>query len=362
MDKLFSMQWLVRVSILVITLIALYLIFLLLPYLKPIWHLFQVISVPFLVSMIIAYLLHPLVDFLMKFKLRRVVAILLLYLFFFGGLGTLFWLGVPTLFEQIKDFMNHLPQIEHKVQNYVQQLEGQMNRLPQEVHQGIDDSLIQFKEAIRKGMKTIVDTIGHIISNLFTLIVIPFLVFYLLVDLELFEKTIYYFVPKKHRKTFVQLWKDIDESLGEYIRGQIFVSAAVGILAFIGYYFVGLPYPFFFALFVAITNIIPYFGPYIGAAPAVLMAAFTSPGMVIWIILINTVIQMLEGNVLGPWIIGKRLHIHPVFIIFALLVGSEIGGLVGLILAVPIFVVLKVIILNTVLHIRRYRIDRMENV
>ncbi|WP_025028608.1 AI-2E family transporter [Caldalkalibacillus mannanilyticus] len=362
MEKLFSVQWLIRVGILVLGLIALYLIFLILPFFIPVWKVIRAVAIPFIISMIFAYLLHPLVDFLLKFNMKRVLAILLLYLFFFGGMGLLIWKSTPVLMEQMKDFVDRLPEIEAQVQGFVSRAESQMNRLPDGVHQGIDDSLLGIEQAIRRVMGGIVETMGGLIGNLFALIVIPFLVFYLLLDVEVIQKTLYFFVPHQYRKAFVKLWKDIDESLGEYIRGQIIVSVIVGILAFLGYYFVQLPYPFFFALFVGITNIIPYFGPYIGAAPAVLMALFTSPSLALWIILINTVIQMLEGNVLGPWILGKRLHIHPVFIIFALLVGAEVGGIVGLILAVPIFVVFKVIILNTVLHLRRYQIDRMENV
>jgi predicted PurR-regulated permease PerM len=316
--------------------------------------------VPFLISMILAYLLHPLVDGLMKCRMNRLTAILVLYLFFIGVFGLLGWYGIPFIAKQAKELMTQLPFIQEQALFIFSMMDHHIERLPDGLHYGIDDVIGNMEEGLRKAITGMVQGIGSLFGHFFSLVVIPFIVFYLLYDVEVIQKTLYYFVPKKHRKTSVKLWKDIDHSLGEYIRGQITVGFIVGILAFIGYYFVGLSYPLFLATFVGITNIIPYFGPYIGAAPALIIAFITEPKILIWVILINFSIQILEGNVIAPWIVGKRLHIHPIFIIFALLIGAEMGGILGMIMAVPIFVVIKVIFLHTVLHIRQYRIDRVK--
>ena len=98
------------------------------------------------------------------------------------------------------------------------------------------------------------------------------------------------------------------------------------------------------AIVVSITNIIPYLGPFIGALPALVVGLSVSWKMALSVAAVNLIIQMLEGNVVSPQIVGKKLHIHPLFIIFSLLIGGEIGGILGLILAVPIFATLKVIV------------------
>jgi predicted PurR-regulated permease PerM len=355
MKFVFSTRWLICLGIIVLSLITVFLLFQIAPYFLPVWNVVWTVAVPFILSMILAYLLHPLVDGLIKFRLNRTIAIIIIYVFFLGGLTVLVWIGAPILITQVKDFIKQLPEIESNLQQWAMVLDQQLDYLPDRVHKGIDDSLGNFEQAATEFVMGIVSTLGSLIGNLFVLIVVPFLVFYLLNDVEVMQKGFYLFIPHKQRKPMIKLWKDIDHSLGEYVRGQIMVAIVVSILAFTGYFTIGLPYPLFLAIIVGITNIIPYFGPFIGAAPAVFVALMTDPTLLLWVIIVNSIIQILEGNVLAPWIVGKRLHIHPLFIIFALLIGAEVGGILGLILAVPIFVVLKVIVHNSVLHFSQYK-------
>jgi predicted PurR-regulated permease PerM len=355
MKFVFSTRWLICLAIIVLSLIAVYMVFQVGPYFSPLWNMIRTVAVPIVISMILAYLLHPLVDGLMKCKLHRTLAILVIYIFFLGGLTVLIWFAAPLLITQIKDLIKQLPEMESSLRQWAQILDQQLSYLPDGVHKGIDDALGNFEQTIMKGIMGVVHTLGSLLGNLFTLIVVPFLVFYLLNDVEVIQKGLYFFIPHKQRKPALKLWKDIDHSLGEYVRGQIMVGFVIGVLAFIGYYLIGLPYPLFLAVIVAVTNIIPYFGPFIGAGPAVFVALITDPTLLLWVIIVNMIIQVMEGNVLAPWIVGRRLHIHPVFIIFALLIGAEVGGILGLILAVPFFVVLKVVVHNSVLHFRQYR-------
>lgn len=118
---------------------------------------------------------------------------------------------------------------------------------------------------------------------------------------------------------------------------------AIGVLAFIGYLIIGMPYALLLALFLAITDIIPYIGPIIGIAPAVLIALTVSPALLIKVVIVNIIVQQCEGNLLSPQIMGRTLKLHPMAIVAALLIGGELAGLVGLILAVPVLAVLKVV-------------------
>lgn len=143
---------------------------------------------------------------------------------------------------------------------------------------------------------------------------------------------------------------DVDRSLGSYIRGQLTVCTIIGLLATVSLWLAGIRYPLVLGVIIGITNIIPYFGPVIGAFPAIIIAATISVKMVFLVIIIIFGLQFIEGNILSPLIVGKSLHIHPVLIILALLIGGEIAGVVGLILAVPVFAVLKVTITHISSH------------
>jgi len=157
------------------------------------------------------------------------------------------------------------------------------------------------------------------------------------------EQTAITFIPKKHRTHIIKLLTDIDSALGNYVRGQFIVCLIVGVLAYLGYWIIGMPYPLLLASVVMVFNIIPYLGPFFGAAPAIIMASTISFKMVLLVAGVNLAVQILEGNVISPQVVGRTLHMHPLLIIFVLLIGGELAGIVGLILAVPFFAVLKVL-------------------
>jgi len=194
--------------------------------------------------------------------------------------------------------------------------------------------------------KWIADTLNNIdgmVNTLFIFAIVPFLAFYMLKDMDLFERAALHYVPGARRAAVVRLLRDIDQALGSYIRGQFIVSLAVGVLAYIGYLIIGMPYPLLMASFVALFEIIPYLGPFLGALPALIMAATISWKMVLLAALVNFICQNLESNVISPQVVGRTLHIHPLTIILVLLVGGELAGAVGLILAVPAYAALKVV-------------------
>jgi Predicted permease len=157
------------------------------------------------------------------------------------------------------------------------------------------------------------------------------------------ERAVLKYVPRARRQGTVRLLKEIDAALGSYIRGQLLVSVCIGVTAYIGYLVIGMPYPLLMAAFVALFDIIPYLGPFLGALPALIMALTVSWKMVLLVIIVNTLCQFLESNVISPQVVGKSMNMHPLTIIFVLLVGGELAGVVGLLLAVPFYAAMKVV-------------------
>ncbi|GGG83883.1 UPF0118 membrane protein YrrI [Paenibacillus radicis (ex Gao et al. 2016)] len=342
--------WLVY---LILGLLALYLLLLVKPIIIHLYVFFKAILAPFLIAMIISYVLNPVVSMLHARKVPRTIAVLLIYAVFCAGLAVVLVNVIPMFVEQVQELNHHVPDLTMRAQNLVTDMNNS-SFLPESFRDGINKSLIHMEKKLSETLIHFVNNIGSVVSALFIAFIIPFLAFYILKDFDLFERTVITYVPKAHRKNAVRLLKDIDSALGSYIRGQFIVCAIVGILAYIGYTIIDLPYPLLLASVVAVTNIIPYLGPFFGAAPAILVASTVSIKLVILVAVVNVICQILESNVVSPQVVGRTLHMHPLSIIFALLVGGEIAGVVGMILAVPIFAALKVV----VQHIFAYYVRR----
>lgn len=336
----------------ILGLIVVYMLLLLKPIFVQVYAFLKAVLAPFFIAMIISYVLNPIVTMLSDRKMPRTVAVLLIYAVFCGSLVVVLMNVIPMFVEQLQELNEHAPELTVRAKNLVDDLNNSM--LPDSVQTGINNSIYKIEKKLSESVFDLVNNIGAMVNVLFVLFIIPFLSFYILKDFEVFERTVITYVPKSHRQHTVRLLKDIDAALGSYIRGQFLVCLIVGVLAYIGYWIIGMPYPLLLAAVVAVTNVIPYLGPFFGAAPALLMAATISVKMMILVVVVNTVCQILESNVVSPQVVGRTLHMHPLSIILALLVGGELAGIAGMILAVPIFAALKVI----VQHIFAYYVRR----
>ncbi|GBF73863.1 AI-2E family transporter [Paenibacillus sp. 598K] len=337
----------------ILGLVAVLLLLQLKPVLIAVYSFVKAVFGPFVLAMIISYVLNPVVGALSDRRVPRGVAVMLIYVVFLAAIAVLLMHMVPLLIRQLDELNNHMPELTLRAQSLYKQM-NQLSFLPQGLREGIEQSLIQLERKASAAILDFANNIGAVLDALFIAFIIPFLAFYMLKDLDVFERTVMTYVPRSHRQGVVRMLKEIDEALGSYIRGQVLVCLLVGLLAYLGYWIVGLPYPFLLAGIVAVFNIIPYVGPFFGAAPALIMAATISWKMVLLVLAVNLICQVLEGNVISPQVVGRTLHMHPLFIIFALLVGGEAAGILGMILAVPIFAALKVI----VQHVFSYYIRR----
>jgi len=313
------------------------------PVLLQVYGFLKAVLAPFIIAMIISYVLNPVVTLLAGRRVPRSVAVLLIYAVFAAAVTVILLNAIPMIAEQVEQLNRHAPELTMRAQNLMDQLNNH-SFLPESVRNAINKSLIDLEKRMAEAALSFMNNIGSMLNAVFVAFIIPFLAFYILKDLDAFERAIINYVPRSRRQGLIRLFKDIDEALGNYIRGQFIVCAIVGLLAYTGYWLIGLPYPLLLATFVAVTNVIPYLGPFIGAAPALLVASTVSLKMVLFTVLVNTLCQIIEGNVISPQVVGRSLHMHPLTIIFALLVGGEIAGLIGMILAVPAFAAAKVVL------------------
>ncbi|PWA12524.1 AI-2E family transporter [Pueribacillus theae] len=339
-----SIKWIIRLTLVLLFFLSGYVLY----KLKPIWlvliHLLAFISLPLLISAFITYLLHPIIVKMEQNNVPKWLAILFIYILFFGGTGLFLLKGLPNLLFQLQELAANAPEIFKTYQEWGNQLAMQMYSLPEVFHDRIEELFIELELYLDNFIEKAINTIKTFVNSMFVLIFVPFLVFYFLKDFDKIKTTCWYFTPKKWREHGRLLIQEIDRSLGQYIRGQLLVIAILCVLASVSFWMLGLPYPILLGIIVGVTEIIPYFGPILGAIPAIFIAMTISIKMVFWVIGIMIVLQLLEGSILSPIIVGRSLKMHPVMIILALLLGGEVAGVIGMILAVPFFAVLKVII------------------
>jgi predicted PurR-regulated permease PerM len=326
----------------ILGLVALYLLILVQPMLLSIYRFVKAVSAPFFVAMIIAYVLNPVVGLLHDRKVPRTAAVLLIYAVFICSCVVLFVNITPMFVSQVQELNEHMPELTIKAQNMMDHFNNN-DSLPESVRNGINRSITGLEKVISERIAGFMNNIGALVNVFFLAMVVPFLAFYILKDMEVIERAVFKYVPRAKRQGTIRLLKEIDGALGSYIRGQLLVSVCVGVSAYVGYLIIGMPYPMLMAGFVALFDIIPYLGPFFGALPALIMALTISWKMVLLVIVVNTMCQFLESNVISPQVVGKSMNIHPLTIIFVLLVGGELAGVVGLLLAVPFYAALKVI-------------------
>ncbi|KIL37224.1 permease [Cohnella kolymensis] len=337
----------------ILLLLVLYLLSLVRPMIWSIYDFLRAVFAPFLIAMIISYMLNPIVNLLHNRKVPRTAAVLLIYAVFIAACVVILMNVIPMFIEQVKELNEHLPEMIMRAQTLFDQFNNN-NDLPDSVRDGVNRSLAGLEHQIEVRIAGFLNNIDAIVNVLFIAMIVPFLAFYMMKDMDVFERAALKYVPRAQRKHTVRLLKDIDHALGSYIRGQLLVSIFTGVFAYIGYLLIGMPYPLLMAGFVALFDIIPYLGPFFGALPALLMAATISWEMVVLVIVVNMICQNLESNVVSPQVVGRTMRMHPLTIILVLLVGGELAGLVGMILAVPFYAAMKVI----VQHIAAYYIHR----
>jgi predicted PurR-regulated permease PerM len=342
-----SLRFLYWILIGIASFLFLYLLTKLFPFYQSILSFIFRILTPFLIAGLIAYLLHPIVEKLHAHKFPRWLAIIGIYIIFFGGFGYLLYRVYPVFVHQLRDLNANLPELMEMYRATIYGLYEKTSNLPEGVHDKMDQLLAEVEKMIGDFLTLLAKKATKIMDVIVIIAVIPVLVFYMLKDFDLIKKGMWRLTPRKYRQEGSQLVKDIDESLGNYIRGQLLVCFFVSLTTYGILLLMDMKYPLLLALVMGTTNIIPYFGPILGAIPAVIIAITISAKMVVYVILAVFVIQIIEGNLLSPFIVGKSTNIHPILIIFALLVGGEVGGVIGMILAVPLITILKVVLDHT---------------
>ncbi len=310
---------------------------------------FLVVISPVFIGLIIAWLFDPVVDFFEKKKFPRIAGCIIVYVILLGLLGLLIFLMIPSLVDQVKDFAGTIPTLLSDLKDFVSNTlksfsDGtDMDMTP--VKQQIFSSLESIGNGLTNNLPNKLVSLGKGILSGGMFVILGLMIgFYMLYDFDRLHMAILELVPKRYHDDTVDLLSRINHSLREYVMGVLIVMTLVFVTQSICLTLAGLEAPLIFALFCAVTDIIPYFGPYIGAIPAVLVGFTISPFTGICTIIAIVVVQLLENNFYQPLIMGHAMKLHPVTIMLGLLIFEHFFGILGMIVATPVIATIKVIL------------------
>ncbi len=304
------------------------------------------IIVSFLLAGVLFYLFNPLVDRLESRGTGRTGAILLVYAAAAIITTATALYGIPRLVGQLNGLVAAVPAYTGQVQKVSRDIEVHYARagLPDEIRRIADERIGWLERRVLALVGRVISGIVGLLEQFFSILLAPVLAFYLLRDFGRFKEDFFSLVPRRWQNDVVILCGEINRVLDSYIRGYLLVCVIVGVLTGTAMFLLGVEFALLLGLFAGLTELIPYFGPFIGALPAVSLALLKSKWLALKVILAFLIIQQLEGNIISPKVLGDRVGLHPLAVILALLVAGEMFGLPGMLLAVPAAAILKILV------------------
>ncbi len=327
---------------------------------------FEALFISFLIAGALFYITFPFVDWLHLKKVPRPASIAIIYLVFIGLLVLLFLIIGPILQYEFTRLVENIPGKIAEARQLLNVIEESafFAQLIDLDALDIDNITDQIASATSRALSQIATSVALILdftANIFTtVIIIPFLLYYMLKEKGqgLIEGVVTHFAPSGYADNINSALAEMNKLLSSYVQGLGIVCLCVGILAYIGFLIIGLEYALILSIFILITNVIPFLGPFIGAIPAVIVGLLESPLMMLLVIIVIVIVQQMESLIISPQVMGRKLTLSPLAIILIVLVAGRLGGLLGIILAIPIFTVLKIIAANTYEYIKLNRAEK----
>ncbi len=291
-----------------------------------------------LVAIIIASAVEPLIVWLTRYKIPRVLSVFLIYLtgiVFFVGL---FYLVIPPLAGEVQNFFVSLPVL---LDSAFSELRAKFPLLPLDaVLPAIRDLTINADITIREALSGAFKTTSALFSGIVAFFLVFVISFYLAVQEDGISNVLRVIVPREHEEYVIGLWKRSQRKIGRWLQGQLLLGVIVGVIVFIALSILQVHYAFLLAVLSAAFELIPYFGPVMAAIPAIAIAAIQKPILGLLVAGIFVLVQQMENHLIYPQVVRKTVGVHPLLAVISLLIGGKLAGLMGLIIAIPIAVVL----------------------
>ena len=324
------------------------------------------ILTPFFIGFLIAYILNFPYKFLYTkafkkmgtkrkglLKVRKALSLIITYVGLFAIIGTLIGLLIPQIVDNLSNLISKFPSYIESAQDTINQLSKSVSEMDLPFLKGVDfdnvgNDIVKFLTGSQDLTKSVFDWlksfVGDFASGLYNAFMGIIISVYFLIYKEQLcrqvKRLAVAFVPIKYLPKIYEIVDITDTKCGRFLVGDILDSALIGMIMFVVLTIFGFPYASVIAVLVGVSNIIPFFGPFIGAIPSALILLLEDPWWCIWFIVIQCIVQQLDGNVLKPKIVGNQVGLSSFWVLFSVIVGGALFGIPGFILGTPIYAVI----------------------
>ena len=305
---------------------------------------------PFFIGILIAWLVDPMVKALQKRGVHRTLGTIFVYVIFLSAVYLVLRVMSPTVWHQLNELISSVPSFLNSIKDWI---DGAFDRVSdmsgydlKDAQDNVYQTINNLGNSLTVGLPTtIMNVVSTVITGGANLLIGLLIGFYMSLDFGNVKQHLLNCVPKSYRKDTKDLMERLNANLRSYVHGTLRIMLILFVFQSIALWIAGLPAPMIFGLFCAVTNVIPYIGPYIGGAPAVIVGLSISPMTGICTLIAVVIAQLLESNFLQPLVMGKTMKLHPVTIMIGLLLFGSFFGILGMILATPIIAIIKTILL-----------------
>lgn len=300
---------------------------------------------PLFIGLVVAWLFDPIVTYFTKKNLSRKLSTFIVYLLFLIIIGIILGMIFPLLSDQLTDFAKTIPQIIDSIKNWISDIFSNLKNIEGFDAESVKNNLFANIEGYAGDLTSslptiIVNLVSALFSGLGVVVVGLIIGFYILISFDNFGDALE-FLPENIKEDTQNVIEVVNKCLRRFVEGALIDSTLVFIVSALCLWMVGLKAPLLFGLFCGITNVIPYAGPYIGGAPAVIVGFSQGMTTGLLTLLVIAIIQFIEGNFFQPVIMSKTTKLHPVTIMLGLLVFGYFWGIIGMVISTPIIAALK---------------------
>lgn len=319
---------------------------------------------PLFIGFFIAWLLNPMVVKLTNGKIKKTLSVIIVYLLLLLLIYLIFAFTIPSLGNQISDIVAAIPGIVEDVNSWINKVFLDLSNMTLQNLDSIKASFLKtitdFATSVETNLpETAVNIVSSVASGIGTIVLSLIIGFYILFDYEKFTEGFIKIFPTKYRKEVTVLSSKLSDSLYAYVSGTLWLSLLLFVLSVIGFSIIGLNASVLIAFICVITNLIPYIGPYMGAAVAAAIGFAESPIIGTLTLIFILIVQTIEGNFLHPLVMSKKMKLSPITIIISLLVFGYLWGIIGMVIATPLMAIIKILyeFFNDKYHFFEYRIE-----
>ena len=306
----------------------------------------QWLFIYFSFALMLAYFFDPLYKFILDKRAPKVLAIIIIFGIIIALLILTIFFLIPSLINQLNILYKEIPKFIENYQNLILSIKPQLSKFinPADVEALLKENLSGLQKSVLGFSQSIIIYLSNIVSSItFGIVIVPLILFYLMRDMFKFKESLYIFVSKKNKKEFKEVLEEIDNIVSGFIRGRIIVCFIVGTLIGLGLYFLHLKFALIIGIVSGIFNFIPYLGPIVGLVLTLIFALGNSWWTLLMIVVLFVLVNQLEAAYLNPNILGKGLGLHPLTVILSILICGQLLGILGVLVAVPLAAILKVL-------------------